>query len=224
MEIASIADTAGLRSARELNVSADGTNNAEELGKTAFLELMIAQINNQNPLDPAKNEEFVAQLAQFSSVEGIQNLNESMEDMAASIKASMTLDAAGLVGRSVMASSDLANVSANGFIGNVSLNESASDVKVEISGLDGTKLRTLELGSQTEGTVRFAWNGQDEQGVQQPAGLYRVRAFSEAGGETREFSIEVPDQVVSVSIQSGGAIANLASGSTVPIAQIREIQ
>lgn len=219
-----IASLAGLRSARDLGGQAAGVDQGEELGKTAFLELMIAQINNQNPLDPAKNEEFVAQLAQFSSVEGIQNLNSSMADMASSIKASMTLDAASLVGRSVLASTNIASMTGNGFVGNINLGESTTDLQVQISAADGTPVRSFDMGAQTEGTVRFAWDGRDAEGNAQPAGLYRVRAFSDASGEAREFEVQLPDRVVSVSILAEGATANLASGTSLPLAQIREIQ
>ena len=73
----------------------------EELGKTQFLELMIAQLENQDPLDPAKNEDFIAQLAQFSTVEGIENLNTGVESMAAAMQSSLTLQSASLVGRDV---------------------------------------------------------------------------------------------------------------------------
>ncbi len=219
-----IAAVTGLRSASDLQGGNAGADQGEELGKTAFLELMIAQINNQNPLDPAKNEEFVAQLAQFSSVEGIQNLKESMADMASSIKSSLTLDAAGLVGRSVMAQSNLTVSNGNGFNGNVTLGESTTNLKVEVSAANGSLLRTIELGPHQEGTVRFSWDGADGAGQSHPPGLYRVRAFSDAGGEAREFDVQLPDQVVSVSILPEGAIANLASGVTVPVAQIKEIQ
>ena len=221
MDITSIA---GLRSASDLSGAIAGTDQGEELGKTAFLELMIAQINNQNPLDPAKNEEFVAQLAQFSSVEGIQNLNETMSDMASSIKSSMTLNAAGLVGRSVMATTNLASSEGGGFIGNVNIGEATSQLKVEISAAGGELLRTIDLGSQTEGTARFTWDGRDEAGNVQGSGLYRVRAFSDATGEAKEFEVQLPDRVLSVSIQPEGAIANLASGTSLPLAQVREIQ
>ncbi len=219
-----IASLAGLRTAQDLGGQSAGVDQGEELGKTAFLELMIAQINNQNPLDPAKNEEFVAQLAQFSSVEGIQNLNTSMADMASSIKASMTLDAASLVGRSVLASTNIASMNGNGFVGNINLGESTTDLRVQISAADGSPVRSLDMGAQTEGTIRFAWDGRDSEGNSQPAGLYRVRAFSDASGEAREFEVQLPDRVLSVSILPEGATANLASGTSLPLAQIREIQ
>src|SRR5574344_1054483 len=74
----------------------------KDLGKNEFLELLVAQLNNQNPLDPQDNGEFVAQLAQFSTLEGIEKLNDSMGDIISSVQSSQTLQAASLVGKSVI--------------------------------------------------------------------------------------------------------------------------
>ena len=78
----------------------------ETLGKNAFLELMITQLQNQDPLSPQQNGEFISQLAQFSSVEGLNNLNASVSGMAASLRSTQALQASTLVGRSVRVPSD----------------------------------------------------------------------------------------------------------------------
>lgn len=96
----------GVRSYEELETAEKPKLQDKALGKSAFLELMITQIRNQDPLDPAKNEDFVAQLAQFSSLEGIQNMNQSMDAMATAFWTSMTLDSAAMVGRSVLVPTD----------------------------------------------------------------------------------------------------------------------
>ena len=219
-------DAVGLRSFRDLNPlsQADGTDQDEELGKTAFLELMIAQINNQDPLDPAKNEDFVAQLAQFSSVEGIQNLNESMADMASSIRAGLTLDAAGLVGRSVMAPTELLAFGGEPVTGAVTLDTSSQNVIVEVTHPSGELVRQIDLGPQQAGTLRFQWNGTSDAGAPVDAGVYRVRAYSEGGGDAQTYPVTLPDRVVSVSVANANAVANLASGKAVSISEISEIQ
>ena len=73
------------------------TKTTNDLGKDAFLKLMITQLQNQDPLSPAKNEDFIAQLAQFGSVEGIQNINNSIDDLASSFRSSQALEASALV-------------------------------------------------------------------------------------------------------------------------------
>ena len=81
-----------------LGTKANGVTEEQDLGKDAFLQLMIAQLQNQDPLSPAKNEDFIAQLAQFSSVEGIQNINSSIEELATDFRSSQALEASSLVG------------------------------------------------------------------------------------------------------------------------------
>jgi flagellar basal-body rod modification protein FlgD len=80
------------------------------LGKDAFLQLLVTQMKNQNPLDPQDNGEFVAQLAQFSSLEGIQSLNDSVNGILTGIGSSQALQASSLVGRSVIVQTDKAVV------------------------------------------------------------------------------------------------------------------
>ena len=217
-------EIAGIRSAQEL-INPSGTDaGEEELGKTQFLELMIAQMNNQDPLDPAKNEDFIAQLAQFSTLEGIQNLNGSFAAMAKSMQSSMTMEAASLVGRNVLAPSNQGVNQGQGLAGSIEVPASAGSVVVEISSASGELVRRVDLGAQPAGPLRFAWDGVDETGQQTPPGLYRVNAFSDIGGEQQELILNMPDQVVSVSIADGGFTANLASGASVSAAEIKEIQ
>lgn len=217
-------EIAGIRSAQELINPSGQDAGAEELGKTQFLELMIAQMNNQDPLDPAKNEDFIAQLAQFSTLEGIQNLNGSFAAMAQSMQSSMTMEAASLVGRNVLAPSNLGVSQGQGLAGSIDVPASAGNVVVEISSASGELVRRVDLGAQPAGPLRFAWDGADETGQQTSPGRYRVNAFSDIGGELQELTINMPDQVVSVSIADGGFTANLASGASVSAAEIKEIQ
>ncbi len=217
-------EIAGIRSAQELINPSGQDGGEEELGKTQFLELMIAQMNNQDPLDPAKNEDFIAQLAQFSTLEGIQNLNGSFAAMAQSLQSSMTMEAASLVGRNVLAPSNQGVSQGQGLAGSIDVPASAGSVVVEISNASGELVRRVDLGAQPAGPLRFAWDGVDETGQQTSPGLYRVNAFSDIGGEQQELTINMPDQVVSVSIADGGFTANLASGASVSAAEIKEIQ
>ena len=81
--------------------NAAGTK-SNEMGQDEFLKLMIAELNNQNPLDPQDNGEFIAQLAQFSTVEGLDKLNNTTETMSDGMRSSQALQASSLVGQSVI--------------------------------------------------------------------------------------------------------------------------
>src|SRR5690606_19283597 len=131
----------GIRSAQELASLNKGTGK-EELGRTQFLELMIAQMSHQDPLDPAKNEEFVAQLAQFSTLEGIENLNRSFETVALAMQTSMATQAASLVGRNVVAPTNAASLGGEGgVVGSIELPTAATGVIVDITTESGALVR-----------------------------------------------------------------------------------
>jgi flagellar basal-body rod modification protein FlgD len=215
----------GIRTVQDLSGGASASGNGEELGKTQFLELMIAQMNNQNPLDPAKNEDFIAQLAQFSTVEGIENLNTSFAGLAASLQSSVATDAAALVGRNVVVPTNTAALaSGSGIEGSIEVPRSSAGVTVDITNQSGDLVRRIDLGAQPEGRLRFGWDGSNAAGEASPQGFYQVRAYSNFDGELAELTVNMPDQVVSVSIGVDGVTANLAGGSSVPASQIKEIQ
>lgn len=91
-----------------LGAATSAATGKKELGKDAFLQLLVTQLKNQNPLEPQDNGEFVAQLAQFSSLEGITTLNETVSGIAGNYNSSQALQASSLVGRSVIAPGDKA--------------------------------------------------------------------------------------------------------------------
>lgn len=216
-------DIPGIRSVEQLRAPNSGAG-PDELGKNEFLKLMIAQMNNQDPLDPAKNEDFIAQLAQFSTVEGIENLNGSMAGIASAMQSSLTIQASSLVGRSVMVPTNQTWVGSGGTSGSIDLPESSANVRVDISRANGEHIRTIDLGPRAEGRLRFAWDGRDAQGAQVDQGAYNITAHNMVGNTPIPLTINLPDEVVSVSIDGAGVMANLAGGSSIPAVQIQEIQ
>ncbi len=220
-------DIPGIRSLNEISQTTTSTAEVEEdeLGRTAFLELMIAQVQNQNPLEPVENEAFIAQLAQFSSVEGIQNLNESMDSLVASLRSGLAMDAAGLVDRNVLISTDQTALNTKGGIGGtVEVGVAVGNLTVDIHNTQGQLVKQIELGASPAGEVRFEWDGRTENGEPMEQGIYRVSAYSDVDGVREEFITNLPDRIVSVSIEEGGLVANLAGGTSVPTVQIKEIQ
>lgn len=217
-------EIAGIRSAEQLNAANGASEPTEELGEAEFMELFLAQLSNQDPLDPAKNEEFVAQLAQFSSLEGITDLNESMATVSSAINAQLTLQSASLVGRSVLVPTNQTLMEGAGFSGNIELSQATSNLSVEIVDQAGQNIRRLDLGAQSAGALRFVWDGTDELGNSMEPGIYGVRASSLLSGENVEQTVQLPERVVSVSLNGGVARVNLAGGTDVSVNEIREIQ
>jgi len=132
-----------------------------ELGRDAFLELMVAQLNNQNPLEPTDNQEFVAQLAQFSTVEGIDNLNSTAEALMSNFSSTSALQASSLVGQSVIVDgNETGLLLANGVVsGYADVPDTVADMKLTIEDENGQVLEQFSLGTHAEGPMSVRWDG-----------------------------------------------------------------
>lgn len=198
----------------------------KDLGKTEFLELLVAQLNNQNPLDPQDNGEFVAQLAQFSTLEGIEKLNDSMGDILSSVHSSQALQASSLVGRKVMLASEYAMVdTAETFKASVLVPQSSSSVNVSVYDDAGTLVSRISLGAQEAGNQSFMWDGKDSDGELLPPGKYKFKAEGSFDGKTEGLYTMLPANVDSVTLspQGGEMLLNLAGLGPVPLSQVQII-
>ncbi len=144
----------------------------DELDRSAFLKLLTTQLQNQNPLDPMKNEAFVAQLAQFSQLEGITNMSTSLTDVADVIRSDRIMTGAGLVGKSVFGKTG--RISTDGetsSIIEVYLPYGAEQVDIGIYDPNsGALIRSIVSGPQGSGTAEFAWDGRLADGTAASAG------------------------------------------------------
>ena len=199
--------------------------NNKELGKNEFLKLMIAQLNNQDPLSPQENGDFIAQLAQFSSVEGIENLNTSMGSMATSFRSSQALQASALVGRTVLTEIDSAMLQPGGQVsGMIDLQSSTSDLKVNIANEAGVLVNQISLGSKERGEIHFVWTGKDSEGNPLPAGKYKFEAMGSNSGVETQAGMALSANVDSVSIDKNRAITlNLSGIGTIPLDEVKQI-
>ncbi|MFJ3447503.1 flagellar hook assembly protein FlgD [Pseudomonas sichuanensis] len=195
------------------------------LGKDAFLQLLVTQMKNQNPLDPQENGEFVAQLAQFSSLEGIQSLNDSVNGILTGIGSSQALQATSLVGRSVIVQTDKAVVDTTAsFNGQVVVPQSISDGKVSIKDKDGNVVKTIQLGAQKAGTADFIWDGTNEKGEKVAPGTYTFTAETTVEGKAKTLSTLLPARVNSVSFQNGSEMMlDLAGIGKIGISKVTSI-
>ncbi|MBT2341857.1 MULTISPECIES: flagellar hook assembly protein FlgD [Pseudomonas] len=198
----------------------------KELGKDAFLQLLVTQLKNQNPLEPQDNGEFVAQLAQFSSLEGITTLNTTVSGIAGNYNSSQALQASSLVGRSVIAPGDKAVVDTSKSLnGTVVVPTSVSSVAVKIVDKDGKTVRTIDLGSQAAGNSAFIWDGKSDAGTTVPSGTYNFAATTAIDGKPTSLITNLPATVSSVTIsQTGGELMlNLAGLGSIALSKVQTI-
>lgn len=191
----------------------------------SFLTLMLTQLQNQDPVDPMDNGEFLSQLAAFETASGIRDLEDSFVVLADALTANQTLQSAALVGRDVIAQTNSAVLAEGESVsGRVPLEGAVDDLTVEISDPGGAVVRRLTLGAQA-GVTEFEWDGRDDAGALMPAGTYAVSASATAGDEAYTAPVEIATRVDSVLLGGTGGEVELAlaNGETVPVSQVKEI-
>ncbi len=196
------------------------------LGQQDFLNLMLAQLKNQDPTKPMDSSAFLGQLAQFSTVQGLSNLQTSFSSFASTMNSNQSLQAAALVGRSVLAPGGSAMLNSGGSIdGAVDLPTSAGDVTVNVYDTSGQLIRRMPLGTQQAGLSTFHWDGQTDAGTTAPPGVYIVAASAVVDGASQAVNTLVTDKVNSVNIGANGAglTLNLAGLGSVDFSTVREI-
>lgn len=209
------------RSVQDLNAKTSD----KKLGQEDFLRLMNAQLQNQDPMSPLENNEFMNQIAQFSMVEGIGDLNQSFGELSNSLVSNQALQASNLVGRSVLAPTGVATLVTGGSVqGKVELPAASSDVTVKVYDNAGQVIRNLELGSQAAGMTDFQWDGLKNDGSFANPGTYFVSAEANVEGQTEAIETLVASEVRSVTLSdSGGLLLDLAGLGTIDFKDVREI-
>lgn len=205
--------------------SQTSTSPNKQLGQDAFMKLMIAQMQNQDPLSPMENGQFIAQLAQFQSVSGINDLNTSFSDFVTSMQSNQALQASALVGRQVLVDSKTAALGATGPVnGAAILPASTTNMNVYVYDSSGQLVRTINMGQQSSGEVEFSWDGMDDSGKRLPAGQYNFKTEASNQGENYELATAIYSTVDSVVLGGGNGITlNVTGQGEVPMSSVSKI-
>lgn len=200
-------------------------NNADNLGMDTFLQLMTTQLRYQDPSAPQDSSQFLEQMAQFSSLSGIQSMEKSITQAVTGMQSNRLLQASSMVGKQVLVQADLlATSDSPGAVnGEINLPAATAHLSVNIQNESGQTVRSLELGKLPKGQQAFTWDGLDQNGNSLPAGEYRLVAqAAEASDLQPEFYLR--DQVTSVTVDSAGELnLNLSQVPTVSLASVLEI-
>lgn len=199
-------------------------NKASEMGKNEFLELMIAQLNNQNPLEPQENGEFLSQLAQFSSLEEMQKLSGNVDNVVGEFRSTQALQASAMVGRSVVVPSSSGMLGVDGRLdGFVEVPSTSSNLRLSILDSTGELVRQIEMGQQAPGQAAFNWDGKDADGKIMPPGKYQLKAEAVTSDGAVSFDTLVGANVDSVSLGGGSITLNLSGMGSVALNDVRQI-
>jgi flagellar basal-body rod modification protein FlgD len=197
----------------------------QSLGQDAFMKLLVTQLKNQNPLSPQDNTQFVAQLAQFSSLEGIQNLNTTVNGLATGLQSSQALQASALVGRTVEVETDKAYLGTTGVVmGTMVLEDSTSALKLNVYNSSNELVWSKDLGTQDAGNLPFAWDGTLPNGQKLAAGNYRFEAVAAGKDKPTTLTTYLGNNVNSVTMGTNGAVSlNVNNVGAVALADVKNI-
>lgn len=204
------------------SAAATSTSPTQPLGQDAFLKLLMAQLSNQDPLNPTSGTEFVTQLAQFSMVEQSQAQSTTLGTISTQLTGLSNSDATALVGKNVTLSGN--SLSWNGSLAtssSVTLGAAAKQVQVQITDSTGNVVRTMQLGAESAGPLAVTWDGHTDAGLSAPQGTYTMNVTAaDASGAPIAVTQSVTGLVTSVSFSQGYPQVTLANGTVAPVSEL----
>jgi flagellar basal-body rod modification protein FlgD len=213
---------------------ATSTNGTVDADTDKFMTLLVTQLKNQDPMNPLDNAQLTSQLAQLSTVTGVNKLNTTLESLKSSYQSSESMAATNLIGHAVLVEGNYAQLSSGKAVMGVQLGTAADSVKVIITDPStGKDVQTIDLGGQPAGSIPLPWDGvvdptklnADGTGVALADGKYLIRVVATQGGvaltDAKSLSL---DSVVSVTTSAtDGVKLNLPTKGVVSMADIKQI-
>jgi len=198
---------------------------AAEMGATQdrFLKLLVTQMQNQDPLNPMDNAQVTSQMAQLSTVSGIDKLNSTVQALSASMLASQSLSAVSMIGHPVLVAGTQLDLLSGRADAAVELNQPVDALTVSISDAAGNVVRTLSLGSQNSGIIDVQWDGRTDTGGTAADGQYTFSATSTLGGKKSEATTLSYGLVNSVAQTQGGVTVNVGQMGDISLNSIKKI-
>lgn len=193
--------------------------------KMDFLTLMTEQIKHQNPLNPLDGQDFLAQLAQFSVVDELTQLNTAFGNLATNLVSDQSLQAAALIGRQARVANDSGVLRADQALsGAALLTQAAGSVQVNFYDQTGQLVRGLDLGAQAPGEIPFSWDGTKDNGEWAGPGSYWVEVVAQTAEGGTSVSTLIDTQIEGISLGgSGGLTVDLAGMGSVPFTDLHSL-
>ena len=208
-----------------MNAAKAASNAAGSVGETEerFMKLLVAQMKNQDPMNPLDNAQVTSQLAQLSTVTGVNKLNTTLESLQASMLSSQTLEAAGMIGHGVLVPGSSIALSGSQAILGIDLAGAADAVKVTVRDAAGKAVYTMDLGAQPTGIVPVAWDGSTDSGTKAADGKYTFEVEATSAGQSVGAATLSFGEVTSVTSATSGVNLNVPDIGAVKLADIRQI-
>ena len=203
--------------------AANAAKTGSEETQDRFLNLLVAQMKNQDPLNPLDNAQVTSQMAQLSTVQGIEKMNASLQALSAGMGSNQVAQAASLIGHGVLVPGDKLSPAEGENAFGFDLTLPADKVTVSITDAAGRPIRNIDLGSKQSGVNVLAWDGLTESGTAAPSGQYSFTVNALQGGQKVGATALNLGMVSSVSQGSQGVQLNLGSSGSAGYADIRQI-
>ncbi|MDD2834011.1 MAG: flagellar hook assembly protein FlgD [Methylotenera sp.] len=206
-----------------MNTRNKSSGNSVDEAQDRFMTLLVTQMKNQDPLNPMDNAQVTSQMAQLSTVTGIDKLNKTLESLISNVQAGQSYQASSMIGHNVLTPGySVLNTGSGGFFG-VELPVGADKLTVAIKDAGGNVIRTLNLGSQDAGATPFSWDGFKNDGSIADSGNYSFEVEATIGNNKVLASGLTYAQVVSISNTAEGIKLNLNNLSSVSTSDVKEI-
>jgi flagellar basal-body rod modification protein FlgD len=196
----------------------------DQLGQNQFLELMVAQLKNQDPFKATDPSQFLGQLAQFGTVTGIQDMQSALGSLSEALRSSQVLGGSNLVGRDVLIAADKTTLGEGNSVGGaVEVPTGATSVELNVRDASGQLVRHIQLPT-SEGLNDFNWDGASDDGTRAAAGQYTLEAIANVGGQSTSLQTLLTDRVSSVTIDANqGLTLNTRALGTHPLSDVRRV-
>ncbi|MCH1924551.1 flagellar hook assembly protein FlgD [Shewanella sp. C32] len=203
--------------------AASSAKNNQSLTQEDFFSLLSAQLSMQDPSNPVDNDQMIAQMASFSTVDGIGKLNDQIVNLNTVMTSSQALQASGLVGQKVLVPAGAGYLSAedNAIKGVISTPSPVPSIKVSVTDEAGQVVKTFTVDGSAGGNVDMSWDGTDNSGKPMASGIYNISANATIDGEAQDLAVSTYGHVSSVSLNSSsGAVLNVRGIGGVRLADV----
>lgn len=199
------------------------TTSTVDEAQDRFMTLLITQMKNQDPLNPMDNAQVTSQMAQLSTVTGINKLNDTLDSLISNVQTGQSYQASSMIGHNVLVSgNDVSTTGTGGYFG-VDLPVGADKLSITIKDSAGTAIRTVALGAQEAGTLPLNWDGLTDNGAVAGTGSYQFEVTATTAGQSVATTGLSYAQVLSISNNTSGIKLNLSNLATVSTSDVKEI-
>lgn len=204
--------------------SASSATGSVDDAQSNFMKLLVAQMQNQDPMNPMDNAQMTSQMAQLNMVSGINQLNTTLSSALSGFQATQTMQASSLIGREVLVPSSTLQLSAGQAKMGVDLAQSVDSLKLTVLDSAGQTLRSIDLGAKPAGLTQLGWDGATDAGAAASDGSYSFKLEALRNGQSVTATALSAAQVGGVSLSNNNVRLSLPGLGEVALADVRQVR